>query len=373
MWHGNSGNVRSRRRSRLRTVPVVCSLALFIVMSACNAGSGVDSMPVSASPTTTQTPAGDVLVIDDQPVREVLIPNPQSGALYAVTDRLLYVLDGEIWTPVADAILGRHYIIDPTDEAHLFRGDHPACALNETEEEIPLEVSEDGGDTWRELTSGTNTRPLAFDPTDPEVIYGSNCALMVTINSGNTWELVNALPGHDVTDIAIVRTRLLLLGTTPTGESMLREVDITDPRNPVIGDILLRTTGPAAMDVNADRIVVGGAQTVHVSDDGGETWYDSRIGLEQVTTAGQIDPDRTDGAAQRADLGVRVIQVDPSDIRRIYAGTSRGFFISQDGGITWVRYDQIPPGATVDSIEIAANDADLYVTTDKGVIVVPVP
>ena len=344
-----------------------------VVLGGCDPDTESSTSQGGASPTTTQTPSGDVLVIDEYPVREVLIPNPQSGAMYAVTDEQLYVLDGDAWLPVADETHARHYIIDPTDDDHLFRGDHPPCTLDDAETEIPLEVSRDGGDTWRELTQGTNIRPIAFDPTDPEVLYGSNCALMVSINSGDTWELVNALPGHDVTDISVAGTRLLLLGTTPTGESMLREVDITDPRNPEIGDILLRTDGPATMDVNADRIVVGGASAVHVSDDGGETWYDSRIGLEQVTTASQLDPDRTDAAATRAELGVRAIQLDTRDKSRIYAGTSRGVFISQDAGVTWVRYDEIPPDAIIDAIEIGANDADLYVTTDKGVIVVPVP
>lgn len=366
-------NNRSPGWGWLHVALLASSLGLIVAMAGCDLNADPSPTPAGASPTTTQTPAGEVLVIDDQPVREVLIPDPQSGALYAVTDQQLYALDGDVWIPVAEATLGRHYIIDPTDADHLFRGDHLPCTLDSDEKQIPLEVSKDGGDTWRELTLGTNIRPLAFDPTDPEVLYGSNCALMVSTNSGNTWELVNALPGHTVTDVAIVRTRLLLLGATPTGESMLREVDITDPRNPEIGDILLRVPGPATMDVSADRIVVGGAETVHVSDDGGVTWYDSRIGLEQVTTASQIDPDRTDQAAQQAMRGIRAIQIDPRDKRRIYAGTSRGVFVSQDGGVTWVRYDEIPPDATVNDLEIGANDIDLYVTTDKGVIVVPVP
>ncbi|HAX24177.1 MAG TPA: hypothetical protein DCX80_03965, partial [Chloroflexi bacterium] len=63
----------------------------------------------------------------------------------------------------------------------------------------------------------------------------------------------------------------------------------------------------------------------------------------------------------------------PSKIKRLYAGTAAGLIVSQDDGLTWVRYDGVSATAIVTEIQFGLANADLYVTTDPGVIMVPAP
>ncbi len=173
-------------------------------------------------------------------------------------------------------------------------------------------------------------------------------------------------------DIAFAGERLLVLGTSRDGVSRLRTVDITDPAKPLLGELLLEIPGHAALDAHEDRIVVGGVQSVHVSDDGGATWSSSRFGLESVTSSSAPLPGRATTADQDA-IGVHVLRIGITDKQRLYAGTSHGLYISQDGGATWVRYDEIALDAVVTDIQFALDGADIFVTTDAGVMSVPNP
>ena len=77
--------------------------------------------------------------------------------------------------------------------------------------------------------------------------------------------------------------------------------------------------------------------------------------------------------AEHEAIGVHVIRIGITDKQRIYAGTSHGLYISQDGGSTWVRYDEVALDAVVTDIQFALDGADLFVTTDAGVLSVPNP
>jgi hypothetical protein len=54
-------------------------------------------------------------------------------------------------------------------------------------------------------------------------------------------------------------------------------------------------------------------------------------------------------------------------------GSSRGVYISQDDGATWVLYDEIPTDEPIVDLQFGSAGADLYVTTPSGVRVVPAP
>ena len=175
-----------------------------------------------------------------------------------------------------------------------------------------------------------------------------------------------------IADVAFAGEQLLVLGTSRDGVSRLRAVDVTDPARPLEGDMLLEIPGHATLDARGDRIVVGGVQSVHVSDDGGATWSSSRFGLEAVTSSTAPAPGRAAGAEQDG-IGVHTVRIGITDKQRIYAGTSHGLYISQDGGATWDRYDEIALDAVVTDIQFALDGADLFVTTHKGVVSVPNP
>lgn len=363
-------------RAIVRGVPTALLVCLLLVsVSACSV-SGRRERP-AGSPTTTLTPSGDVLRIDGEIVRRVLIPDPNQAPLYALTDRRMYILESGVWRPTSTEADERSLLVDPTNTLRLFRGGHPLCGLTNAEtveaEPIQLEVSLDGGGSWRPLGQGQNVEPIAFDRSDPEVLYGSDCNLAISTTSGNTWKHIDPLPNYALTQLEINLDRLLLLGSTPAGGSQLIAVDITDPHEPEIGDVLLEVPGSASFHARGDRIVVGTADTMHLSVDGGLSWATSKVGLEAVTApVASPQAERPDGATEADDVGILTVKIGRTE-GRLYAGTPHGLYISQDDGTTWVRYDEVSPSARVTEIQYGLDGADLYVTTDAGIVVVPAP
>lgn len=363
---------RARRQPRARRAWVGL-LLLAILVSGCSSLNVDDGTPEpGGSPTTTQTPAREIIVIDGEPIVQLFIPDQGQGPVYALTASALYRRQSGRWERTRAENDGRELLVDPADPERLFRGNHPACETDGSAPQIPFEVSHDGGMSWRVQPQGRNIRPLAIDPSIPDIIYGSSCYLAISTTSGNTWMRLALMEDFPVADIAIAGDRLLVLGTSRDGVSRLRTVDITDPAKPIEGDMLLEIPGQATLDARGDRIVVGGVQSVHVSDDGGATWSSSRLGLEAVTSRVAPVPGRAPGA-EIDEVGVHTIRIGIGDKQRLYAGTSHGLYISQDGGATWVRYDEIALDANVTDIQFALDGADIYVTTDAGVLVVPNP
>ena len=364
---------RPRRGARVQRMWASLLLLFAIMAGGCESFSVENETPsASSSPTTTETPAREVIAIDGEPVVQIFLPDPSQGPTYALTASALYRRQSGRWERTRTENDGRVLLIDPADPDRLFRGNHPSCTVDDATAEIPFEVSHDGGRSWRVQPQGRNIRPLAIDPSIPDILYGSFCYLAISTTSGNTWMRLAVMENFPLSDIAFAGERLLVLGTSRDGVSRLRTVDVTDPAEPLLGDLLLEIPGHAALDAADDRIVVGGVQSVHVSDDGGTTWSSSRFGLETVTSRSIPAPGRSTGTEIEA-IGVHVIRIGITDKQRLYAGTSHGLYISQDGGATWVRYDEVALDAVVTDIQFALDGADLYVTTDAGVLSVPNP
>lgn len=352
-----------------------CGVLMFLMLLggiACSSTS--NKHHVAGSPTTTLTPSGDILRIDDEVVQHVLIPDPSQGPLYALTDQALYVHENGVWLRTRTANDGRAFLVDPTTPERLFRGNHPVCGLpDQKNAPIALEVSHDGGMNWRDLGQGDNILPLALDSADPAVLYGTDCALAISPTNGNTWMHLDPMPQHSLAALIVDDERLLLLGTRLDGSGQLIDVDVANPREPEIGQVLLDEPGLACLDAHGSRIAVGGNDTVHISDDSGLSWVSSRIGLEAVTASGSPEPGHPSGAAPAEDVGILTVKLGLGDSHRIYVGTPHGLFISQDDGNSWDRYDVVPTTAHVTEIQLGLDGADLYVTTDDGVMVVPAP
>jgi len=348
-------------------------ILLTILLSGCNSLELDDGTPgATGSPTTTQTPAREIIVIDGEPVIEIFIPDQSQGPSYALTASALYRRQSGRWERTRAENDGRKLLVDPADPDRLFRGNHPACMVDTPTDDIPFEVSHDGGMNWRVQPQGRNIRPLAIDPSIPDIIYGSSCYLAISTTAGNTWMRLALMEDFPLTGIDFAGEQLLILGISRDGVSRLRTVDITDPAEPLLGDLLLEIPGHATLDARGERIVVAGVESVHVSDDGGATWSESRFGLEAVTSRVAPAPGRATGA-ELDEIGVHTVRIGIGDKQRVYAGTSHGLYISQDGGATWVRYDEVALDAVVTDIQFALDGADIYVTTDKGVMAVPNP
>ncbi|HUG14145.1 MAG TPA: hypothetical protein VMM78_03930 [Thermomicrobiales bacterium] len=355
---------------------VALGAALLVVVAGCGAldDDPAATRPVaSGSPTITHTPSGDMLRIDGELVRAVLIPDPSHGALYALTDTALYHYERGHWEPTGAGNDGRWLLLDPSEPDRILRGDHPPCDGEGSGEPIPFDLSEDAGRRWRVLYQGVNIRPLAFDGSLPGVVYGSDCGLAISSSRGVKWERLRPFAGHDVVALAATGERLYVIGVSSAGVSQLRAINVTDPDQPVVGEPLLEIPGQATLDTQGDRIVVGAVDAVYLSDDAGVTWASSRIGLEQVTTPPTPAPVRPPRGGEGEEYGIQVVRIQPGNLHRIYAGAPHGLYVSQDDGVTWVRYTQVNFNASVIDIQFALDGADLYVTTTAGVIVVPAP
>jgi hypothetical protein len=363
---------RHRRRGGLLGVSCVLLGMLLVGCAFVDEDVAATRTTVSTIPSPTLTPSGDVLFIQDERVRSVLIPDPARGALYALTDSDLFVLRQGRWMPTEAGNDGRKYIVDPIDQDRLLRGDRPVCGATDGSEFV-MELSEDGGQTWRRVPSGRNIRPLLFDDDLPSVVYGTDCGLAVSSDGGATWRRYQPMPGYDLAAMSVAGERLYILGTSTEGNSQVRWVDMTAPDDPIVSEPILELPGKATLDARAGRIVVGALDAVHISDDAGLNWATSRIGLEGVTAEATVQPERGPGAAESEKYGIRAIRIEPHNIHRIYAGTPHGLFISQDDGVIWVRYTQVSVEARVLDIQFGLSDADLYVTTTDGVVVVPSP
>jgi hypothetical protein len=235
-------------------------------------------------------------------------------------------------------------------------------------------MSEDAGQTWTTLPKGRNVRPLAIDPVFPEVIYGSDCALRISTDRGETWRYIQPLFQHEIVDVVVVGERMLVLGISTQGKSQVRELRLISPEAPQVSDIITQVSGIASIDADQDRIAVGGPDGVRISLDGGQTWATSRIGLESVTIATDENGTPTPSVHRpNRRFGILTVAIDPTHSHRIFAGTVRGLYISQDDGGTWDLYTEVDTSVRVTNIEFARGGADIYVTTDSGVVVVPNP
>lgn len=322
--------------------------------------------------TPTNTPSGDILMIDGDPVLHVYVSSVDGPALYALTDERLFRWDDDVWEPTETRADGRAILVDPVLPERLYRGNHPACSL-ETSDPFTFSKSEDGGNTWRAVPGADNIRPLVVDPTLGDVVYGSDCGLAISTDAGETWREYYRSRDYTVVDAAAVGEQLLVLEVSVSGRGRLREINVTVPEDPEMVSGLVETGRVFDLDAGRERIVIGGLLGVTVSTDGGENWTTSRNGLEEVTVASEDELPPIAATGRPTEFGVLVVRLDPLHPQRLFAGTVRGLFISQDAGLTWDAYSAVNLDARVLDIQFAGGGNDIYVTTPNGVLVVPNP
>jgi photosystem II stability/assembly factor-like uncharacterized protein len=311
-------------------------------------------------------------MIDGSPVLHIYVPDAGGPARYAMTaERLFRWTDGD-WVQTASRADNRVILVDPVRPNRLFRGNHPPCTLEDTDS-ITLSKSTDGGNTWRAIAAGDNIRPLAIDPTLGDVIYGSDCGLTISTDGGETWREYYRARGHTVVDAAVVGETLLVLEVSLTGRGRLRQINVTVPENPELVTGLVETGHVFDLDADRERIVIGGLQGIIFSLDGGETWTTTREGLEAVTIETPEDIPVEEAEARTPRFGVLTVKLDPTHPQRLFAGTVRGLYISQDAGLTWDVYSSVRTDARIVNIQFAGEGNDIYLTTPRGVMVVPNP
>lgn len=361
-----------------RRTRICACLLILLLLSSCTSADNRRATETSvangvASPSQTLTPSGDLLRIDDDLVTSIFVPTVEDPAYYAFTENWLYFRDSGDWIQTRTRSDDRTILVDPARPERLYRGNHPVCTM-ENPEPIKFSKSEDGGETWRTIPEGENIQPIAVDRELQDVVYGSDCGLAISNDAGETWEPYYRHPDYTVVTAVPLGERLLVLERSVSGRGRLRELNITVPEEPEIAGTLLEVRGVYALDANADRIIIGSDAGVMTSTDGGRNWATSRIGLEAVTSEEGDEPPLADPTeASEGVRGVLSVRIDPTNEARLFAGTRRGLYVSQDNGATWDRYQPERLDSPVETIAIGNGGGDLYVTTSNGVQIVPNP
>jgi len=112
------------------------------------------------------------------------------------------------------------FSMHPTDASIFFSSGHPSLGGN-----IGFQKSEDGGVTWKKISSGVNGpvdfHTMSVSPVNPNLIYGwYQGNLQRSIDQGKTWEIVNRdlLPVHLVADTL---DENVVYAATPKGQGIM--------------------------------------------------------------------------------------------------------------------------------------------------------
>jgi hypothetical protein len=175
-----------------------------------------------------------------------------------------------------------------------------------------LYVSDDGGTNWRQFSDkvGIFSRysgpvVLGIHPSRPEVMFGEGeSGILRSTDGGKTWQ--------------------------PVGQSDLLNLEPLDTEDRAAGILAPRKQVPLNVDefvfdpTSADVVYVRSRKGIHRSLDGGHSWTLLNLGFDQLRA-------------------VYSFAVDPLQPSRVFAGTARGLFMSEDRGCHFVKMSAPEP------------------------------
>ena len=262
------------------------------------------------------------------------------GEIYRTADA------GDNWTRLANLGTGNGYqslitglVIDPLHPATIFASNLDG-----------IYKTTDGGVTWQTITTGlTDSRiiSLAVDPKNPDRVYAGTSnsrprnitdgtGMFYSANGGASWSHVSGLPAAPIPSIVVNALNPNVIYAAAIGYGIYKSVDAgaswtqvnsglesqgcvytlaADPRNP---DVAYAGTS----NTSYCKSVVGKADNVYKTIDGGTTWKVSRKGETHWEN-------------------IENIAVDPSNPSNVYVTnhTERIWF-SGDAGSTWKLANQ---------------------------------
>jgi photosystem II stability/assembly factor-like uncharacterized protein len=285
------------------------------------------------------------------------------GRLLAGTRMGIYqrASDANKWEPLSQGLPERHVQVFESDpESQVFYAGTDEGLLR----------SDDGGQTWAEVTSGLTGRgmpDLAVDPQSPEHLYIRLKFERVyeSWDGGRNWEArwEGLGAAREVISIDLGSSGLLVAGandglfrwTCPEhsrGDSSERLWQRVAP------ELEGQTIFTVVIDPRDEAVVYAGATDgLWRSQDGGDSWSRWGEGLAGVT--------------------VTAVGLDPVDEQVAYAGTMyEGLYVTEDGGAKWTAVrDGVPATASVRAILLSPalsetkgpDGQQVYVATDQGV------
>jgi hypothetical protein len=324
---------------------------------------------VSPTVEATEVPlpeGGAELRILGKAIQQIVAGDAEGDVLYAITAvGISRSRDGgRTWTASGDNQEG--VIVAALNNPDvLYAGDYGVCAAGTPG--VTMTRSVDGGFTWVEFVNGRGIRPLLVEAGQQSTVVGSNCALQISTNGGQNFDVYTDHGNADIyaaasSDPTALDDQMVVLGVAEGGTGRLFRYDLSGDE-PEFDSELAEFFGLGAVAWSGGRIVLATPTGVGVSDDSGETWSWSRDGLEDVTySVNPLEEPVPDDEAGKS-LGFTVAAIHPDDPDRIWVGGQLGAFASTDGGQTW---RQLGDNSAIDSLVLSVDANRVYVSSDGG-------
>ena len=238
-----------------------------------------------------------------------------------------------------------------------------------------LFASEDGGQRWQRRLAlrGADLHEVSAAPSKPSILYvATSRGLYRSDDAGGHWQLRSGGQGGAATGVLAVAvhpidSERLAVGTAQ-GVAMSRDGgaswrSVTLGVEPgTVHAVVYHPMAPDTLYAVADS-------GVYRSRDGGQGW--NRL-LVQTAAAPELeleDPAPVpDDETPTLGLNVGSVALDPGTADRLFVGTSRGVWQSDDGGETWRTLPSVGLGhPAIRHLLVTPDDAGrLYAATDHG-------
>ena len=281
--------------------------------------------------------------------------------IYVATDEAVYKSSdtGATWLRLAGELTRTRVIslaIDPKLPANIFAGTMGDGTFK----------SPDGGRTWHQFNAGIQkgtisaiVNQIVFNPRGTEMIYAATTVgVFRSLNGGRAW--TERMQGMNEVNFVVSltmdpqRPNVLFAGTTG---GVYRTINATESwekksngmvaADAKMASMALGVNGLAVDPVNSDIVFAGTTKGLYISRNGGEKW--EKIG-------GMIQ-----------DAYISAIQIDPTQPSTLYLATSDRVQKSEDSGVTWQPKTHGLNVSSIRSLQISPQDSQtLYVGTNGG-------
>lgn len=370
------------------------------------ASSGSLSAAISAPFDLRKTPFGRVTTgLYGGIVGSVAIAGGTPLTLYAGTGVGVYksINGGGTWSLVNFGHPGgaELVVVDPKTPANLYTAPDLGPGVNGPviSDSYLVAKSADGGQTWRSVGQGLAGGVLAVDPIHPAILYaGNSTSLQKSTDGGETWSSSPLGAGCRALaiDPVVSSTLYAFAYDLQQNKGIYKSTDSGSSWTALTFPV--EKTGAYGLYATPSAVFVSsGSAQLFRSSDGGTTWTQlaatgsviayapsnvSRVYLgSSVSVAVSTDGGLT--FSSPVPLGERFsimspysLAVDPVDAMHVFAATENGVLISTDGGATWSNsstgIDVLPLGTIAmnpasPATLIVGGRAATYRTTDAGV------
>jgi photosystem II stability/assembly factor-like uncharacterized protein len=263
--------------------------------------------------------------------------------IYAVTTDAIFrtTNGGDAWEPLAKPVDRGFWTsavaVDPADSRVLY------ASLTAAEASGVYRSSDRGG-TWKRTNlREPTTLVLLFDPRNPTRLFAvTNAGLHVTLNGGESWELL--WRKQTLSRLAIDAAdsnRLYLLSEGGVFVSTDGGHTVTPASLGALGGSVrtITASGPGV-------VLAGSERGVYRSEDSGRGWDIANFGIRGIS--------------------VRSLAIDPTDPAVVFAAGPRAIYQSSNGGETWS--EPIPQSPASEAVVIDPSDrSTLYAAGPGGV------